>query len=167
MLVLGYCGLGLLIGFLVGMTSSPVANTLIATIFTFAGGSITYLLEKASNFESGENEQSDEKSLKKTPNLIGAILFSFSMACFVGVLAGITIKENRLLSNLDRIKQLQEFEQNINEQSSENFQFQDYLKNQDLEQIFLVNQQYRNKDISAEEAYEELFKAVMSEESEN
>jgi len=90
MLFLGYFSLGLLIGIITGITSSPIATAIIASVFTFVGGAITIGIDK----------------VKFKREMLGGILFCFSIACLIGILTGIYIKENRLLTSVERHREL-------------------------------------------------------------
>jgi hypothetical protein len=81
MAVIGYVSLGLLVGILTGLTSSSIATTILASIFTLAGGSIAHLLQK-----------SDAQR-----KLIGSVLTGFALSCLLGVFVGIYAKVNRIL----------------------------------------------------------------------
>jgi hypothetical protein len=79
MIVLGYASLGLLVGVLTGLTSSPIATTVLAAIFTLAGGSILSLA-KNSDVER---------------RLIGSVIAAFALVCLAGVLAGILLHADK------------------------------------------------------------------------
>jgi hypothetical protein len=81
MIVIGYACLGLLVGMLTGLTSSPIAATVLAAIFTLAGGSILPLTR---------NSDTERK-------LVGSLLTGFALLCLVGVLVGIYVKTNETL----------------------------------------------------------------------
>ena len=82
MIVVGYACLGLLVGMLTGLTSSPITTTILASIFTLAGGSIATLLGKS------DTER----------KIFGASLSGFALLCLLGVLSGVYLKVNKKLS---------------------------------------------------------------------
>jgi hypothetical protein len=81
MLVFGYGCLGMLVGLLVGLTSSPITTTILAALFTLAGGSVAPIL----------------KNSEAQRSVIGSVLAAFCLCCLVGVASGITVKVNRFL----------------------------------------------------------------------
>jgi hypothetical protein len=81
-IVVGYACLGLLVGMLTGLTSSPITTTVVASIFTLAGGSIAPFIGKP-NAER---------------KILGASLSGFAILCLLGVLSGVYLKVNKKLS---------------------------------------------------------------------
>jgi hypothetical protein len=124
MVASAYVFLGLLVGMLSGLSSSPIASALLAALFAFAGGTAAHLIEK----KPGERR------------LIGLILACFSCACLIGLLGGIAIKDNRLLSFTAEAK-LKESE---------------YFKSVILPAANAIHVKYVNKDIDGDEAYQRL-----------
>jgi hypothetical protein len=82
-MILGFGALGLLIGNLIGMTSEGVVGQLISLLFVFVGGSVLAFLHRLS-----PNDR----------RLAGGALFSLSVACILGLYAGIWVNEHRTLS---------------------------------------------------------------------
>jgi thiol:disulfide interchange protein len=80
---LGFLMLGLTTGFLTGMSSSPLAISMIALLFAFAGGSAVTLLTKLSRPQT---------------ELVGALLLALSVGTLIGCCAGVVVNENRLLT---------------------------------------------------------------------
>jgi hypothetical protein len=80
----GYGALGLLIGTLTGLSSSPIANALLAGLLAFAGGGLGFLVEKLND--------------RQKAAISGGVLSAFSISCLVGLLAGIAIKANDVLT---------------------------------------------------------------------
>jgi len=106
--VLGMLGLGLLIGFMAGLSVSPVVNTLLGLVFAFAGGSVIVLVKGRDDYE-----------LK----LIGKSVTAISIAMIVGVITGIAFRANDLL--------------NLNKPSSEKvrFKLEKSLETKDIIQL--------------------------------
>ena len=136
MLALGYGALGVLVGVLAGLSSSEIAAPLMAALFTFAGGTATFLL----------------KEDRVTRRVLGTILLSFAPLCIAGLLGGIVIKENRLLTNLARAERLAS--------ASPSGSAKPYLKSIHMKTANAVNTRYRNGEITAAAAYEELWRIV-------
>ena len=82
-IILGFLLLGFTTGFLTGMSSSPLAVSMIALLFALSGGSAITLLTKLSG---------------KQISLIGALLFAVSLGTLVGCCSGIVVSENHLLT---------------------------------------------------------------------
>jgi hypothetical protein len=123
MIATGYVCLGLLVGVLCGLSSSPIAGAFMAALFTFAGGSAAHILER--------------KPAER--RLIGMVILCFSASCLTGLIGGIAVKDNRLLSFTDAAKS------GI-----------PYLKANPVGAIDAIHLKYSNHDISADEAYRQL-----------
>ena len=82
-LILGFAALGFLIGNLVGLTSESVVTQTIGLLFAVMGGSLIVLLKGL---------QPDDR------RLAGKMILSLSVMALLGVVSGIVISENRLLS---------------------------------------------------------------------
>lgn len=82
-LVLAFLALGLLIGNLVGLSATAVVASLVALLFAFGGGSIIAFLHKLSGADRTAASQA---------------VLAFSLACLVGVYAGLRVSEYRMLS---------------------------------------------------------------------
>src|SRR5260370_14617826 len=85
MIALAYCTLGLLVGFIAGLTSSPVSATLMAALFTFVGGSGAYLIQ----IKTSERK------------LVSTAIFCFSLICLIGLIGAGSVKVNRFLDGTD------------------------------------------------------------------
>jgi hypothetical protein len=132
MIAVGYVCLGILVGLLSGLSGSPIASALLAALFTFAGGTAAYFIDKP----------------QVAQRLLGTIIAAFASACVLGLLAGIVVKENRLLTTAAR-KATQTVET-------------DYLKSATVSEINTINLQYVNKEIEAPEAYRRLREALLA-----
>ena len=75
--------LGFTTGFLTGMSSSPLAVSMIALLFAFAGGSAVTLLTKLSRSQT---------------QLVGALVLALSVGTLLGCCIGVVVNENRLLT---------------------------------------------------------------------
>lgn len=124
MTAFAYLSLGLLVGALTGITSSPIAAALMAAVFTFVGASAAAFVDR----------KPEERSL------VHAAIGSFSLACLVGLLGGIVIKDNSLLS--------------FSARGSERGYL--YLKSDEVDAMNLIHQKYVNGDLKADEAYRQL-----------
>ena len=95
-----------------------------AALFTFGGGSAAHIMER--------------KPAER--RLIGMVVLCFSASCLIGLIGGIVVKENRLVSFTEAAKSA-----GI-----------PYLKADQVEAIDAIHLKYSNHDISAEEAYRQL-----------
>lgn len=144
MLALGYALLGALVGLLCGLSSSPIVNTVMAALFAFVGGSVTYLVEKH----------------KANRQNAGSVLAVFSASAIAGVLLGIVLKENRLLSSLERIRQIRAIEASETNPGGQRQALPAYLKGTDMEKLTAINVRYANHQLDAAEAYKELWSVL-------
>lgn len=80
---IAFVSLGFLVGNIAGMSASPVAATVIASVFTLAGGSALALFQKL-----------QEADIKRASQSIAA----FSVSCLFGLYVGILVTEYQLLS---------------------------------------------------------------------
>ena len=85
---LSYISFGFSVGFTVGISSSEIVGALLAFLFYFIGV----------KFQKAVVDESNSKS--------AIFLLGFSLSITTGLIAGIYIKENRILTNLDRIIEL-------------------------------------------------------------
>ncbi|OOQ57427.1 hypothetical protein [Mucilaginibacter pedocola] len=79
-LFLGFSAFGLLIGFIAGITSAPITNTILVSLFALIGGKTLF-----DSIKQGAEIQ------KK----VGFILAALSIFCLIGITVGISIKVNR------------------------------------------------------------------------
>lgn len=79
-LIIGFALFGLLLGFIVGISSAAITQPLIAALFAFIGGKLFIDIEKKTD------------SVKK---VVGLVLAFFSSFCLMGVVAGVFIKINQ------------------------------------------------------------------------
>lgn len=80
--LIGCLSLGLLIGFMAGLSISPVVSTVLSLVFAFTGGSVIVLVKGR---EASELQ------------LIGQSLAAISVAMVLGVVFGIVFRVNNLL----------------------------------------------------------------------
>jgi hypothetical protein len=124
-----YACLGTLVGVMAGLSSSPIAAALLAALFTFAGGSAAHLI--------------DRKPAERRH--MSAVLGSFSIFCLLGILGGIAIKENRLLT-FRRAMTL----------GTSGTAASEYFKSDMISFTTAIDLKFRNGDIDASVAYREL-----------
>lgn len=145
--IAGYASLGLLIGVLAGLTSSPVSNILIATLFAFAGGTATYLVDRG----------------KADRRATGGILCAFSVLCLVGLVGAIVVKENRWLT-FTSVAPKPPTDQPENKADSKSVVApRDYLRSQTIGELKAIDQRFRaegKKPENAAKAYDELWAKV-------
>jgi|HubBroStandDraft_2_1064218.scaffolds.fasta_scaffold22647_3 hypothetical protein len=142
----GYASLGLLIGILSGLSSGPIAGALLAAMFTFVGGSVAYLLDR----------KPEER------HLLGVVLSSFAALCTIGLLVGIVIKDNRLLSfrsvQRPRVNEsVADSDSAIKKPSQQPCEGSVYFKGAEIDAIDAIDLQLANREISAEKAYRQLW----------
>jgi len=85
----GFSGFGYLIGYICGLTSSPVSNTLVIALFSFLGGK---LFQDMYSFDG------------KKAKISGIILLLFSIFFFLGLNSGILVKVNQFLTIKQSLK---------------------------------------------------------------
>ena len=149
MVAFGYLCLGLLVGVLAGLSSSPIAATLLAALFTFAGGSAAHMIGQ---------KPADRR-------LIGTILSSFTAACLLGLCGGIVIKENRLFTSSTRLAQMLVLEHKLagtpaatakSEVQPATALFTPYLKTGQIDAIRDIHVKYVNRELTPDQAYNQL-----------
>ena len=82
--VTGSFSMGLLVGFMTGLSISPITGTVMGLVFAFAGGSVVVLIKGR-----------DESELL----LIGKGLSFLSVAMIIGIVSGIVFRTNGLLAS--------------------------------------------------------------------
>jgi hypothetical protein len=85
-LTLGFAGMGLLIGNLVGLTSEKVVTPVIGLLFSFIGASILTVLHKLTHADR---------------MAAGKAILALSVSCLVGVYGGVLVSEHHLLTPKD------------------------------------------------------------------
>jgi hypothetical protein len=80
--VCGFACFGLLLGFVVGLSSAPITEALVAALFAFIGGKMFLDFEKK------------DSAYRR---IAGGILISFSICCLLGLIAGVVIKTHQSL----------------------------------------------------------------------
>lgn len=142
MIFTAYGSLGFLIGLLTGLANSPIAATVIAAILSFTGGTIAFVAK--------------ERKARIKLFLIAMASFSI-LACF-GLFLGIAVKENKLLTNTARIKEISEL--SMSNRDAQKLLSRDYLKNSKLNKIEAITVKYRNKDLTGDDAFEALLEVI-------
>jgi len=136
-IILAFVCLGFLIGNLVGMTSESTIAVLIPLLFTFAGGSAIAFLPKLDD---------------ATRKLAAGAVIALSLSCLSGVYCGIFVSERQLLSP-----------PNIRKAALTTVTPRDwrkYLKANDLSELNAIDQQFRNHELTPEQAYQQLYEWV-------
>lgn len=140
MIVLAFGSLGFLIGNLVGLSAESTVSVLIPLLFTFGGGSAVALLPK----------------LGQADRLIAATaVVSLSVFCLLGVYAGIVVSERQLLSSAparDRRAVTAPARASIEERK--------YLRQVSFDSVALIDQRYKDRLLTATQAYEQLYGLV-------
>lgn len=80
--IIGFALFGVLLGFVVGISSATITEALVVALFSFIAGKLFIDIEQK------------EKKIQKT---IGLILSFFSFFCLAGILTGIYVKVNESL----------------------------------------------------------------------
>jgi len=142
-LAFAFAMLGLLIGTLVGLTSESVVQSLLGLLFAFMGGSVIALL--------GKLTAEDRKAASQA-------IAALSVACLIGIYSGIVVTQHRLLSPRIAKTQAEEAPKRA-EITAET-----YLRSSMVDKANAIDIMYKNKRITAEKAYEELY-AVASKSS--
>jgi hypothetical protein len=132
-LVFGLGLMGLLLGFLDGMTSEAIVKPLITLLFAFVGGSVFVLLTKLTPSDRG---------------LAGQMLSSLSLFCVLGVTLGVLTNQHRWLS-ANPIKAQEEFK----------LRNDPYLRSDPTSEVAIIDQRKQAKLITSDEAYSELYAA--------
>ncbi|HMH12447.1 MAG TPA: hypothetical protein VK578_05010 [Edaphobacter sp.] len=134
-LVIGLGCMGYLVGFLCGMTVSPIVQPLVALLFAFVGGSVFVLLSKLT---------SEDRSLA------GRMISALSFCCVLGVASGFFTSRHQLLSP-NRV---------VDVCLSKDPPPFCYLRSGTVSQANIIDEKKRAKVISTDEAYDELYKLI-------
>ena len=127
--------LGLLIGNMVGLSADSLVKVVIPAILTFGGGSVLVFLNKLSVDEQ---------------RMAAVAITTLSIFCLLGIYLGILQAEYRIFTpRSDR--SFGDTPGSIERK---------YLRSSEIDKIFVIDTQYRQKHISAEVAYDRLFKVV-------
>lgn len=137
-IVIAFACLGFLIGNLIGFSSESTLAVLIPLLFTFAGGSAIAFLP---NLEVASRKAA------------AAAVIALSLSCLTGVYCGIFVSERQLLSppNIRRAV-LTEHTARATDRI--------YLRAGLFEEIDVIDQKLRRNELTAEQAYEELYQLV-------
>lgn len=132
-LFFGFAAFGLLIGLITGLTSSAISGAIITALFAFVGGKILL------NFDG------------KKPGVqinIGIVILGFSLFCVTGILSGIYIKVNQVLTITYTVKS------NQSPTSSKKDSGNVYLRANEAK---LIELEYRRGEINKDSALQALF----------
>jgi hypothetical protein len=138
--LVAFSSLGLLVGILTGLTAANVTSSLLALLFAFAGGSAVAFLNKL-----------DAAKLVLASQCVTAL----SLACLLGVFSGVIVAERQLLTP----------EEYRAAPAESTVMSRKVLKKASAQRIGLINQLYRDGRLSADAAYEALYKAVVGTEA--
>jgi hypothetical protein len=139
----GFLALGLLIGTLLAMSATSLAQSVIAALFALFGGSLLTFLDKVT-----VNNQ-----IKAA-----AGLFAVSIGTLIGIYSGVYVNEHRLLSPL-ALRSLPSATTESKALQTEKYL---YLRSSVIKDATAIDQKYRNKMLTAEEAYEKLRSTISS-----
>ncbi|MCU1253670.1 MAG: hypothetical protein JWQ49_6699 [Edaphobacter sp.] len=143
-LVFGMGFMGLLVGFLAGMTSSTVVQPLMTLLFAFVGGSIFVLLSKLS---------------KEDRNLAGGMISSLSILCILGLAVGVHVSRGQYLVPAALRSKL------VDECLSNNPPPACFLRSSAVSEANLIDADKRSGKITPGEAYDALYKLIKSQDS--
>lgn len=127
-LIIGFASFGLLLGYITGLTSSEIAQTIITALFAFLGGKLF----------SDLNENPS-----KANSYTGKILLGFSFLFFIGLNLGILVKINQWLTIKPKTTVAQTISKS--EEKHDNPYLRSIIVSRNLETKF------RNQELSAEE----------------
>jgi len=133
---ISFACLGLLIGNMVGLSADSLVRVLIPALFAFGGGSVLVILRKLSVDEQ---------------RMAAVAISTLSIFCLLGVYVGILQAEHRFFTP--------QSDQSFGDTAS-SMQSNKYLHDSEIETIYAIDAKYSNKFITAEEAYDQLFKVV-------
>ena len=114
-LIFGYFFIGLLIGYISGLTSSEVTKTILTTLLAFIGGKVLTDIGKKSHQQLSQ---------------IGYILTAFSVSFLLGLNGGICVKVNQLLTWKSNDIVSQHADKRTNKKSSIN-EYMQYMRADD------------------------------------
>lgn len=133
-MALAFGSLGLLVGNIIGLSGNSLGISFVAALFALGGGSLIPFLNK----------------LIPNDREIAAIsLIALSLSCLLGIYVGILQNEYQI------------FTPSKTHGSDHNDQTR-YLRGEDMDVINSIDRKYTSKLITAEDAYEQLYKAVVS-----
>ena len=132
---ISFACLGLLIGNMVGLSADSLVRVVIPALFAFGGGSVLVILRKLSVDEQ---------------RMAAVAISTLSIFCLLGVYVGILQAEYRIFTPQSA--------RSVGDTAS--VTGNKYLLDNNIEKIYVINANYRNKEITAEEAYDQLFEVV-------
>jgi hypothetical protein len=144
--VIAFAALGLVVGNLVGLTATPVVASLLGLLFAFAGGSILTFFHKYTPEDRTAAAQG---------------LLALAVGCLLGVYAGIFVSERRLLSPPHR--RMPTTDSAYAAADTRSFPSSGYLRSTIARKADVLDNQYQNREISADSAFRALYRAVKSE----
>jgi hypothetical protein len=137
--LLAFACLGFLIGNLVGLSSENTVAIIIPLLFTFGGGSAIAFLHK---LDVGSRR------------MAATSVIALSLSCLLGVYSGIIVCEHQLLTpKANRTSILAE---------RPTVDSRKLVKDLNVSAVQAINIKYRTGDLSAEDAYNQLYELVSS-----
>jgi hypothetical protein len=136
----GYLTLGILVGLLVGMTRASVVGAVIPLLLAFSGGTAIAFFAK----QSAEIRKIAERNI-----------FGLSAGAIAGVVLGIVVSDNRLLT-------FRAYQQDAVAKEAAHSR-ETYLFNNRIKSVQAVEQKLGNGRLTLEQAYEELKKICSQE----
>lgn len=138
LLASGFLFLGIVVGTLLAMSAQSLAQAVIAALFALFGGSLLALLEKLPEEAQGKAALS---------------LLAISVGTLVGVYSGLYINERQLLTPENLRLSKGQLQQGVTPNS-----IPKYLRENFQDARTSIDMKYRNKFLSAEDAYDSLRK---------
>jgi len=141
-LSVGLFALGVLVGTLVALSAQSLAQAVIALLFAMFGGSLLALFQKLAVPEQIK---------------VAAGILAISLGTLAGVYSGIFVTEHQILTPTSR-----RFTQQLDDGKGKTTKGQTYLylRENSLNKVNEIDQKYRTKLLSPEEAYEQLHSAL-------
>jgi hypothetical protein len=148
-LVLAFSALGLLIGNLVGLSTTPIVASLLGLLFAFAGGSVIAFLHKLTPPDR---------------TAAGQALLALSVGSLIGLYAGIAVSEYRLLSPAHR-RVAAPPNAGTGTTRAERapdalFGSSGYVRNEIARKADEIDARYQNGELTAEAAFRELYRFI-------
>ena len=144
-LVLGFAGMGLLIGNLVGLTSEKIVMPVIGLLFAFIGSSILAFLHKLSEHDR---------------NVAGKAILSLSVCCLLGVYVSVFVAERQLLSPAPSTPSVSTTATAPQSSAPAGPIQNKYLNSEVITAAEAIDSQKQLGRLNAEEAYEQMYRLV-------
>jgi hypothetical protein len=152
-ILIAFGALGFLIGNIAGLTASSVSTSLLSLLFAFGGGSVIAFIHKL-----------DQEHRR----LAAQAIFALSVACFIGLYAGILVSEWQVLS--PRNGKQTDSPRVSGGLVRGSIVSRKYLRTHMVDPAEAIDAQYKTGALTCEKAYEQLYglvEKVHSKETEN